>query len=611
MSFFTIRFSDLTYDPGHMLMASKMYMFHNKVPPEIQKSIDDPEYFTPVIADVVGEGFPYDRGFRNNAILIEAWLPFLAHCVTEKSVVVFALRHLVSDSRRLWRLRLVFGQIRFLLAHPAFTHRPDAEPSQFYAIFENINDYYWLRANWHSWGIGVLILGNRKGNTNSALRAYNNRIDDMQFSIMHLQWLHSANRKDNCDMAAWVLEEDLDWRVPVDNKNEPLSPWFMPNKSIEEIQQLILGCGGAAKARMKFRDVLNSNFVTLSDGMVLSINNDKTLNLVFADSGWEGIRVGDFVTRRTFLNAPPLAVVIEINKYFRRHDLMGGWVYVLKIKLLGMDLHLDIPELMSFPLKIVFNNLCVFAGSHLLNWPSLYWQVRDNSVAGRTNIPITFTDFASQFTEFDKERHPIILARFTVREKDLRAVGLTGDDISINSHTIMSLEDDKPTTEHVRGLIVSTIKVMHLDLLAFYAVLIGPASHKANMGLFHIIRKLQINTKLVLVPTDEKMRELADNYSKELNAPWSTDEVGANKKFITYEKINLAKFLQGVLEKAKSRRQNRISNIYAKAPWVWRLEIGYHDRKSNFNTGKPFPHNINRTGFTKALNREINRRFLK
>jgi hypothetical protein len=385
----------------------------------------------------------------------------------------------------------------------------------------------------------------------------------------------------------------------------------MPNRPIEEIQQLILNCSGASAARARFRDVLNNNFVALGDGMVLSINEDKSLNLVFADRGWEGVRVGDFVTRGTFLNAPPIAVVTEINKYFRRHDLIDGWVYALKIKLLGMDLRLDIPELISFPLKVVFNNLCVFAGSHLLNWPNLYWQVRDGSAAGRTNIPIVFTDFASQFMEFDKDGHPIILARFTVQEKDLREIGLTGDDISINSHTIMSLESGKPTTEHVRGLIISTIKVAHLDLLAFYAILIVPAPHKTNMGLFHTIRKLQINTKLVLVPTDEKMRKLADKYSEELGTPWSADEVRANKKFITYEKINLAKFLQEVLEKAKNRRHGRSHSIFIKAPWIWRLEIGYHDRKSNFNTGKPFPYNINRAAFTKALNREMQRKFPK
>jgi hypothetical protein len=153
-----------------------------------------------------------------------------------------------------------------------------------------------------------------------------------------------------------------------------------------------------------------------------------------------------------------------------------------------------------------------------------------------------------------------------VQEKNLRAVGLTGDDISTNSHTIMSLENDKPTTEYVRGLIVSTTKLAHLGLLAFYVILIGPAPHKINMGLFHIIRKLQTGTRLVLVPTDKKMRELADRYSEKLATPWSADDVCANKKFITYEKIDLAKFLQKVLERSKRRRYNHSNSIFTKAP---------------------------------------------
>ena len=132
----------------------------------------------------------------------------------------------------------------------------------------------------------------------------------------------------------------------------------------------------------------------------------------------------------------------------------------------------------------------------------------------------------------------------------------------------MSLESNKPTTEHVRGLIVSTIKVARLDLLAFYAILIGPLPYKTNESLFRTIQKLQISTKLVLVPTDGAMRKLADKYSEELGTPWLADEVRGNKEFITYEKINLPKFFKEVIEKAKRRQQSRRVNntIFMKAP---------------------------------------------
>jgi hypothetical protein len=59
----------------------------------------------------------------------------------------------------------------------------------------------------------------------------------------------------------------------------------MPNRPVEEMCQLILSCGGAAEARAKFRGVLNNNFVALSDGMVLSVNEDRSLNVVFTDRG--------------------------------------------------------------------------------------------------------------------------------------------------------------------------------------------------------------------------------------------------------------------------------------------------------------------------------------